>query len=159
MVSFQQHLGLVNGYGLFKFVYLSSLISVNKAFLSEKSMGIRITALPIYNTNGMCLLKPFAVFWMTLKAMLFSAFLSSSLCFVLSSQLISYSQIQFTENSGLLKTNESTEDFSFKILADNTFCLFVADSKAKLVFMALFFLIYLFFLLCLSFFETVEETN
>lgn len=96
---------------------------------------------------------------MTLKAMLFSAFFSSSLCFVLSSQLISYSQIQFTENSGLLKTNESTEDFSFKILADNTFCLFVADSKAKLVFMALFFLIYLFFLLCLPFFETVEETN
>lgn len=61
VVSFQQHLVMVNGYGLFKYVYLSSLISVNKAFLSEKNMDIRISALPIHKKNCIRLLKPSAV--------------------------------------------------------------------------------------------------
>lgn len=85
VVSFQQHLVMVNGYGLFKYVCLSSLISVNKAFLSEKNMDIRISALPIHNKNCIRLLKPSAVSWKTLKALLLSAFFSSSLsvfCFI-----------------------------------------------------------------------------
>lgn len=91
VVSFQQHFVMVNGYGLFKSVYLSSLISVNKACLSEKSMDIRISALPIRNTNCICLLKPFAVSWKTLKALLLSAFFSSSLsvfCFIQSAHIL-----------------------------------------------------------------------
>lgn len=117
-----------------------------------------ISALPIHNTNDIWLLKAFAASWKTSKALLLSAFFSSSLFVVfLFSQLISYSQIQGTENSGLLKTYESTKDFSFKILADNTW--FVADSKAKLIFMTLFFLISLIFFLHCSFFWNCKRNK
>lgn len=141
----------------FKSVLLLNLICVNKTFLSEKSMAIWIGALPIHNTNYIWLLKPFAASWKMLKALLFSAF-SSSLCILFYPVNPYLLQLRCTENSGLLKTYESTEDFSFKIFADNTW--FVADSKAKLIFMALFFFyLSLFFFSFVLYFEIVKETN
>lgn len=97
-----------------------------------------------------CLLK-------YVKSIALFCLLQQSLCILfypVNSYLI---QLQCTENSGLLKTYESTEDFSFKIFADNTWL--VADSKARLVFMALFFLISHFFFYFVLYFEIVKETN